>query len=333
MTTSPCLISPYVQAFFVDHLQQHKRLSPQTIASCRDTFRLLLNFMKQTRGIEPSALRLTDLDAPMILTFLNYLEQQRGNQVRSRNIRLSALRTFFRFVALREPESVELATRVLAIPCKREDKKLIGYLTREEMEALLAAPDRSRWMGRRDYALLLTMYNSGARVSEIVTLTRQQVHFGQSTFLQLHGKGRKERTIPLWPDTARVLQTWFHELGAIGAPMAFPNARGNPLSRYGAKYLLQRAVQRAAAACPSLSTKTITPHVVRHSTAMHLLQSGVDIAVIALWLGHESIETTHGYLEADLATKEQALQKLAAVEEQGVRFTADDPLLVFLTSF
>jgi len=220
--------------------------------------------MKQTRGIAPSALRLTDLDAPMILTFLTYLEQQRGNQVRSRNIRLSALRTFFRFVALREPESVDRATRVLAIPCKREDKKLIGYLTREEMDALLAAPDRSRWMGRRDYALLLTMYNSGARVSAIVTLTRQQVHVGQSTFLQLHGKGRKERTIPLWPDTARVLKTWFHELGAMGAPMAFPNARGNPLSRYGAKYLLQRAVQRAAATCPSLSTKTITPHVVRH---------------------------------------------------------------------
>jgi site-specific recombinase XerD len=332
MTTSPSLISPYVQAFFADHLQQHKRLSPQTIASCRDTFRLLLNFMKHTRGIEPSALRVTDLEAPTILTFLDYLEQQRGNRVRSRNIRLSALRTFFRFVALREPESVGMATRVLAIPRKREDKKLIGYLTREEIEALLAAPDRSQWIGRRDHSLLLTMYNSGARVSEIVTLTRPQVHFGATTFLQLHGKGRKERTVPLWPDTARVLKTWFQEVEAFGVPMAFPNARGNPLSRYGAKYVLQRAVQRAVAVCPSLSTKTITPHVVRHSTAMHLLQSGVDIAVIALWLGHESIETTHVYLEADLATKEQALKKLAVVEDQGARFTADDPLLAFLNA-
>ena len=187
MTTSPSLVSPHVQAFFADHLRQHKRLSPQTVASCRDTFRLLLNFMKQTTGIEPSALCLTDLDAPTILAFLDYLERQRGNRVRSRNIRLSALRTFFRFVALREPESVQIATRVLAIPRKREDKKLVGYLTREEIEALLAAPDRSRWIGRRDHALLLTMYNSGARVSEIVTLTRHQVHFGATTFLQLHG--------------------------------------------------------------------------------------------------------------------------------------------------
>jgi integrase/recombinase XerD len=332
MTTAPSLIAPSVQAFFVEHLQQHKRLSPQTIASCRDTFRLLLNFMKHTRGIEPSALRVTDLDAPTILAFLDSLEQQRGNRVRSRNIRLSALRTFFRFVALRAPESVAIATRVLAIPRKREDKKLIGYLTREEIEALLAAPDRSHWRGRRDHALLLTMYNSGARVSEMVTLTRPQVHFGATTFLQLHGKGRKERTVPLWPDTARLLKSWFQELEAFGMPMAFPNTRGNPLSRYGAKYLLQRAVQRAMARCPSLSTKTITPHVVRHSTAMHLLQSGVDIAVIALWLGHESIETTHVYLEADLATKEQALQKLAAVQAQGARFTADDPLLAFLNA-
>jgi len=179
---------------------------------------------------------------------------------------------------------------------------------------------------------LLTLYNSGARVSEMVALTRPQVHFGATTWLQLHGKGRKERTVPLWPDTARVLKSWFQEIEAFGRPMAFPNTRGNPLSRYGAKYLLQRAVQRALARCPRLATKTITPHVVRHSTAMHLLQSGVDIAVIALWLGHESIETTHVYLEADLATKAQALQKLAAVEVQGARFTADDPLLAFLNA-
>ena len=236
MTTAPSLIAPSVQAFFVEHLPQHTRLSPQTIASCRDTFRLLLHFMQHTRGIEPAALRVTDLDAPTILAFLDALEQQRGNRVRSRNIRLSALRTFFRFVALRAPDSVEIATRVLAIPRKREDKKLIGYLTREEIQALLVAPERSHWIGRRDHALLLTMYNSGARVSEMVTLTRPQVHFGATTFLQLHGKGRKERTVPLWPDTARVLKSWFQELEAFGRPMAFPNTRGNPLSRYGAKY-------------------------------------------------------------------------------------------------
>jgi site-specific recombinase XerD len=291
-----------------------------------------LTFVKETAGIEPSALRVADLDAPMVLRFLDYLEHQRGNAVRSRNIRLSALRTFFRFVTLRNPESIAIATRVLAIPLKREDKKLVGYLTREEMEALLAAPDRSHWVGRRDHALLLTMYNSGARVSEVTTLRREQVGFGATTLLHLHGKGRKDRTVPVWPQTSHVLQGWLRELGGFGTPMVFPNARGKPLSRYGVNYLLQQAMHRARLTCPSLRAKIVSPHVIRHSTAMHLLQSGVDITVIALWLGHESIETTHVYLEADLATKERALQKLAPFEAPLSRFTADDPLLTFLTS-
>jgi integrase/recombinase XerD len=332
MTLPRTLIAPHVQAFFTVHLCHQKRVSPQTIASCRDTFRLLLTFVHETVGIEPSALCVPDLDAPTILAFLDHLEHHRGNAVRSRNIRLSALRTFFRFVALRDPESVTIATRVLAIPRKREDKKLIGYLTRDEMEALLAAPDRSHWGGRRDHALLLTMYNSGARVSEITALHRAQVCFGATTFLDLHGKGRKERTVPLWPQTSRVLQAWFREENAAADQIAFPNARGKPLSRHGVMYLLQQVVHVATAACPSLHTKTVSPHVIRHTTAMHLLQAGVDIAVIALWLGHESLETTHVYLEADLATKERALQKLAPIEAPLARFTPDDPLLAFLTS-
>jgi site-specific recombinase XerD len=292
----------------------------------------LLTFIKETVGIEPSALSVTDLDAPLVLRFLDYLEHQRGNVVRSRNIRLSALRTFFRLVTLRDPECVAIATRVLAIPLKRADKKLVGYLTREEMEALLATPDRSHWVGRRDHALLLTMYNSGARVSEMTTLRRRQICFGASTFLHLHGKGRKERTVPLWPQTCRVLQAWLQEVGPQEDQMVFPNARGTPLSRHGVMYLLQQVVHEAAGTLPSLRTKPVSPHVIRHTTAMHLLQAGVDIAVIALWLGHESIETTHVYLEADLATKERALDKLAPVAEQGARFIADDPLLAFLTS-
>src|SRR6266853_3417476 len=295
-----------------------------------DTFRLLLTFVKETVGIEPSALRVTDVDAPLVLRFLDYLEHQRGNAIRSRNIRLSALRTFFRFVALRAPESVAIATRVLAIPLKREDKHLVGYLTREEMEALLAAPDRSQWVGRRDHALLLTMYNSGARVSEVTTLRREQGCFGATTFLDLHGKGRKERTVPLWPTTSHLLQGWLRELGTFGTPMVFPNARGRPLSRYGVNYLLQQTVRRAVVTCPSLRSKTVSPHVLRHSTAMDLLQAGVDITVIALWLGHESIETTHVSLEADLATKEQALHKLALVDTPLSRFRAEDSLLAFL---
>ena len=273
MTSSHALIAPHVQAFFTVHLCHQKRVSPQTIASCRDTFRLLLTFVQETRGIEPSALCVPDLAAPLILAFLDYLEHHRGNAVRSRNIRLSALRTFFRFVALRDPESITIATRVLAIPRQREDKKLIGYLTRDEMEALLATPDRSHWVGRRDHALLLTMYNSGARVSELTALRRAQVCFGATTFLDLHGKGRKERTVPLWPQTSRVLQAWFWEGHASAEQIAFPNARGKPLSRHGVMYLLQRIAQSATAICPSLRTKTVSPHVVRHNPAYLLMPS------------------------------------------------------------
>jgi site-specific recombinase XerD len=332
MMSRQALIAPHVQAFFAEHLCHHKRVSSKTIASYRDTFRLLLTFVKEDTGKEPSALHIHDLDAPVILRFLDYLEHQRGKAIRSRNARLAAIRSFARFLALRDPESLAITTRVLAIPSKRTDKKLIEYLTRLEVEALLAAPDRSCWGGRRDYALLLTLYNSGARVSEVTSLQRDQVCFGPPTFLQLKGKGRKERTVPLWPQTSQVLQAWFDELGDWGNPIAFPSARGRPLSREGVDYLLQKAVQKAASGCPSLSMKRITPHVMRHATALHLLQAGVDIAVIALWLGHESIETTNVYLEIDLAHKEQALQKLAPVEGEATRFIADDPLLAFLTS-
>ena len=324
------LIAPHVQAFFADYLCQQRRLSPQTIMSCRDTFRLLLTFLRDQMGVEPSALRIADVDAPMVLRFLNYLEQERGNSVRSRNIRLAAIRSFFRLVALRDPDSLGIVTRVLAIPVKREDQKLIGYLTRPEMQALLAALDRSTWVGRRDHAILLTLYNTGARVSEITMLKRDQVCYGDSTFLQLHGKGRKERTIPLWAETVQVLRAWFQELGEYAPNIAFPSVRGKPLSRDGVDYLLKQTVQRAIAACPSLATKPVSPHVVRHTTAMHLLQAGVDIATIALWLGHESIDTTHVYLQADLAMQEKALGKLDPIDGKWSRFHADDPLLAFL---
>jgi integrase/recombinase XerD len=326
------LIAPHVQAFFAEYLCQQRRLSPQTILSCRDTFRLWFTFLRDHTGVEPSALQLADVDAQVVLRFLNYLEQERGNSVRSRNIRLSAIRSFFRLVALRDPASIGVVTRVLAIPMKREDRKLIAYLTRTAMQALLAASDPSTWSGRRDYALLLTLYNSGARVSEVTTLKREQVRFGASTFVQLTGKGRKERTVPLWSATAQVLKAWFEELGDDAGPIAFPNARGKALSREGVDYLLKQAMQRAIPACPSLATKHITPHVIRHSTAMHLLQAGVDMATIALWLGHESIETTHVYLQANLEMQEKALEKLDPIEGVWKRFQADDPLLTFLNT-
>jgi site-specific recombinase XerD len=293
---------------------------------------LLLQFLKKKTGKQPSTLCVIDLDAPVILAFLESLEEQRDNQVCSRNARLTAIRSFFRVVALRDPASVGIVNRVLGIPRKRTDKRLVGYLTREEIDAVLAAPDQSTWIGRRDYALLLTMYNSGARLSEMTCIRRGQVKFDSTTYLQLHGKGRKERVIPLWTKTGRVLRNWFRELELKATEVAFPSVRGTPLSSDGLDYILQQAVKRAAEACPSLLTKRVTPHLIRHTSAMHLLQAGVDMAVIALWLGHESIETTHIYVEADLATKERALERIAPANSSVRRFKADDTLLAFLAS-
>lgn len=326
------LLAPILQYFFTEHLTTHRQVSPRTIIAYRDSFRLFLRFLKNKTGKQPSALCVEDLDAPSVLDFLESLEDQRANQICSRNARLTAIRSFFHVVALRDPASVGVVNRVLAIPRKRTDKRLVGYLTREEIDAVLAAPDQSTWIGRRDYALLLTMYNSGARLSEMTCMRRGQVKFDSTTYLQLHGKGRKERLVPLWTKTGRVLRNWFRELELKATEVAFPSIRGTPLSSDGLDYILQQAVQCAAIRCPSLLTKRVTPHVVRHTSAMALLQAGVDMAVIALWLGHESIETTHIYLEADLATKERALERIAPENGSVRRFKADDTLLAFLSS-
>jgi site-specific recombinase XerD len=305
------------------------------VASYRDTFRLLLQFLHKATGKEPCALHTVDMDAPAILRFLDHVESERHNQVQSRNVRLAAIRSFYRMVALRDPASIGIATRVLAIPVKRTDKHLVGYLTREEIDAILAAHDPAEWHGRRDHALLLALYNTGARVSEMTDLQRQQVRFGTKSFVQLMGKGRKERAVPLWPSTAHTLKEWFRELESdqrYNCGVAFPNARGQALTRDGVNYLLQQAVERAAGKCPSLVNRRISPHLIRHTCAMHLLQAGVDITIIALWLGHESIQTTHGYVAADLSTKEKALEQIASVTQKAKRFKADDTLLRFLAS-
>jgi integrase/recombinase XerD len=330
MNDSTCLPST-VQYFFTQHLCGHKQVSPRTITAYRDTFRLLLAFLQGRTGRAPNSLTMADLDAPAILAFLGHLESERHNQVRSRNARLGAIRSFFRVVAVRDPASMAIVNRVLAIPTKRTDRRLVTYLTRVEMDTVLAAPDQATWLGRRDHALLVTLYNSGARASEIIGLRCGQVSFGANTYVQLHGKGRKQRTVPLWPQTAPVLQRWFHELEASAESLAFPTIRGSVLSADALNRLLQQAVHHAGTNCPSLLTKRVTPHVVRHTTAMHLLQSGVDIAVIALWLGHESIETTHGYVEADLASKQKALEKLAPVQHKLHRYQPQDELLQFLS--
>ncbi len=324
--------STLLQAFFSDHLIRHKRSSPQTISSYRDTFRLLLNFLQKSRGILPSSLRTDDVDVSSVLSFLDQLETGRHNCVRSRNLRLAAIRSFFRYVALRDPESVSLTTRILAIPVKRADRRIVSYLTRPEMDAILAAPDRTNWLGRRDHALLLTFYNTGARVSELRTLRRESVSFGATASLHLHGKGRKDRQVPLWPTTARVLRMWFDEIANVPGDLAFPNARGGTFSSDGVAYVVSMNVKRATPHCPSLAAKRITPHLIRHTTAMHLLQSGIDPSLIALYLGHETIETTHIYVQADLLMKERALEKLAAPDTPTHRFQADDALLSFLST-
>jgi integrase/recombinase XerD len=330
MKSTSTLIGPLLQQFFVEHLLQHKHVSPQTTASYRDSFRLLLQYAKKHLKTEPVALAVKALDAPVILSFLDSLEKERHNSARSRNVRLAAIRSFFRWLILRDPEMVGTATQIMAIPVKRTDRRLVQSLTREEIDALLAAPDQAYWQGRRDHALLLTLYNTGARVSEITSLHRDHVQFGVSTCVHLFGKGRKQRDIPLWPKTARVLKHWFRELEGSSTSFAFPSARGQRLSRNGIDYILKRAV--ADAACPTLSSKRIHPHAVRHTTGSHLLQSGVDISVIALWLGHESIETTHVYVEADLASKERALTKLAPAGGKIHRFKPNDALLAFLNT-
>lgn len=332
MKQNPKLVGLHLQRFFVEYLSTQKRSSPETIASYRDTFRLLLRFVHEKHGIEPAALCVEDLSVKVVLSFLDYLEQERDNTIRSRNLRLSAIRSFFRVVALYEPTCVNQCATVLAIPVKRGDKKLIRTLSKKEVDALLAAPDLTNWTGRRDYALLLTLYNSGARISEIGGLKQKQVCFGTSACLYLRGKGRKERTVPLWSRTARAIRSWFDEMAGWEVDLAFPSASKKKLTRNGLNYILQRAVKQASQRCPSLRSKRVTPHVVRHTTATHLLQSGVDLAVIALWLGHESVETTHVYLESDLATKERSLKKLAPPGVEVPRFKAEDSVLAFLAS-
>jgi site-specific recombinase XerD len=331
--TKAGLIGPLIQLYFAEHLVVHKRASSQTVASYRDTFRLLLQFMQDRTGIAPTDLPLTTVDADAVLAFLHHVEHDRGCSIRSRNIRLAAIRTFFRFVSLRDPTCLGMITRIMAIPNKRFEKKLVGFLSRNEVKALMAAPDIRTRSGRRDHALLLTLYNTGGRISEIIGLRRRQVHIeANSANVQLLGKGRKERVIPLWDETARVLRSWLREIGEAADSIVFPSAQNKPLSRDGADYILRRAVVAASGSCPGLANKTVSPHVLRHSTAMHLLQSGVDLAVIALWLGHENIQTTNIYITADLASREQALAKLEPIPGSFARYKATDQLLAFLAA-
>jgi site-specific recombinase XerD len=324
------LIGPLLEGFFLEHLLAHKRVSPRTISSYRDTLHLLLLFVRDRTHTEPSSLRIDALDVSIILSFLDHLEIERHNCARSRNTRLAAIHSFFRWVALCDPLSVGLATRVLAIPCKRTDRLLIHSLSRDEIDAILAAPDLSQWRGRRDYALLLTLYNTGARVSEITALQIEQIQFGSTTLINLMGKGRKERSVPIPTESAKMLKTWFRELESLRTTVAFPSSRGRTLSRNGVDYILQQAVDRARTHCPSLIGKRVSPHVIRHSTATHLLEDGHTIEFVSLWLGNESSQTTHLYTDIDLVAKEDALGKLAPTHAASFRFKPADSVLAFL---
>jgi integrase/recombinase XerD len=319
-----------LQSFFTVRLMAQRKVSPHTIASYRDTFRLLLQFAQKRLRKAPSQLGLADLDASLIDAFLTDLEKQRRNGPRSRNLRLTAIRSFFRYAALESPAQSGVIQRVLAIPNQRQPRARVGFLTRPEIEALLAAPDRARWLGRRDHAFLITAVQTGLRLSEMTALRHEDVSFGTGAHVRCRGKGRKERCTPLAKPTVAVLQAWIREQGRGDSKTLFPSSRGGPLSADGVQHLLARHVMKARKSCASLRKKRVSPHVLRHAAAMELLQAGVDRAVIALWLGHESVETTQIYLDADLALKEQALARTNPVQGAPKRYKPDDQLLAFL---
>jgi site-specific recombinase XerD len=319
-----------LQAFFTDRLLRQRHASPHTITAYRATFRLLLRFASARLGRAPSNLEIANLDAALVGDFLDHLERDRGNSARSRNARLAALHAFFRYVAITEPAHALHCQRVLAIPSKRFDRGLVEFLSDDEIDALLATPDATTWIGRRDRALLLVAVQTGLRVSELTGLRRQDVMFGAGAHLRCDGKGRKLRCTPLRRDVVKILDAWMRERPTALDTPVFPSSRGGRLSGDAVERLVAKHTAAARVRCPSLACKQITPHTLRHTAAMQLLQRGVDRTVIALWLGHESIETTQIYLHADLALKEKALARTTSSRLAPRRYRPDDKLLAFL---
>lgn len=322
-----------VQGFFLERLMAQRNVSPATVSAYRDTFRLLLRYLADTRHCPAAAVTMDVLNADTILAFLDDLEVRRHNSIKTRNHRLAAIHSFMDYVSFQAPEFLGLVQRVKQIPFKKADTRIVSYLVSAEMEALMATCAVATWLGRRDRLMLALLYNTGMRVSELTGLTRASVILtpsGVST-VRIWGKGRKERVLPLWQSTQSYLTDWFREQGASGDPHVFTNRRGQPLTRSGVMARIQGLAQAATPQCPSLAAKRVTPHVIRHTTAMHLLQSGIDLSTIAIWLGHESIETTHKYMVADLQLKERALAKTASPAAPSVRYQPDDDILAFLT--
>ena len=325
-------IAPSLEAFFTERLGHQLEASPHTVAGYRDALRLFVTFAATRTHKEPSALDFADIDAEVVGAFLDHLEHDRHNGVRTRNVRLSVLRSFFRYASYREPAHAELIARVLAIPEKRVRRHVVSFLTHAELEALVASPARDTWHGRRDHALLVVAAQSGLRVAELVGLRRADVVLGTGAHLRVRGKGRKERCVPLTHQSAAVLREWLKERAGADADVVFPTIRGGPLSHDAVSLLVTRHTTSARIRCPSMSAKKVTPHVLRHSCAMALLAAGVDTSVISLWLGHEHVQTTQIYLHGDLSLKEQALARTAPTATRPGRYRAPDKLLAFLES-
>jgi len=323
-------LAPILQSFFTDRLHQQRQASPHTIATYRDAIRLLVVYAADQTAKAPSVMDIADLDAPLIGAFLNHLEAGRNNRVRTRNARLAAVHSLFRHAALHRPDDAAVIQRVLAIPPKRFDRTLVTYLTEEEITALLASPDRGTWTGRRDHALLMLACQTGLRASELLHLTVSDVHLGTGAHVSCLGKGRKRRITPLTTATAATLRAWLTERSGLPTQPLFPTRRGDPLSRDGLQRRLTVHITSAAQTCPTLRSKHISPHVLRHSAAMRLLAAGVDTTVIALWLGHENVATTQIYIHADLALKEKALARTAPQYAEPGRYQPSDTILAFL---
>jgi len=325
-------LAGHLQRFFTDRLLRQLGASPHTVASYRDTFRLLLKFASKHHRRQASDLNVEDLDAKLVSSFLQHLEHDRRNTARSRNSRLSAIHAFFAFVCLNEPALANYCQRVLAIPFKRFERGPVEFLTLEETIALLNAPDATTWLGQRDQMLLDVAVQTGLRNSELTQLRRQDVQLGTGAHVRCLGKGRKARCTPLRSDVAARLAHWLAQLHPDPTTPVFPTARGKPMSSDAFQRLVARHIKSAGKTCPSLQRKKVTPHTLRHTTAMDLLHRGVDITVIALWLGHESIQTTHIYLHADMAMKEKALAQATKSKVVPKRYCPPDRLLAFLES-
>jgi site-specific recombinase XerD len=332
LLTAPTEFGALLQRFFAERLIQQQNVSPRTVAAYRDTFKLLLNYAGRATGKPPAMLALCDIDATLVLDFLTHLETERHNTVRTRNARLAAVRAFAHYVASQAPPALHLAQQILAIPMKRFERPMLEFLSRDEVRALLAAPGIATWCGRRDTAMLTMLYNTGARVSELIGIRVTDITLAATASVRLHGKGRKQRTVPLWKETAKEIRQWLKYADLHVEQPLIPNRSGLPMTRTNVAERLSLAVSTATKMCPQLAARRISPHTWRHTTAMHLLQAGVDLTVIALWLGHESPVTTHGYVAADMGMKERALAAITPPATQHKRYRPTDALLQFLES-